>query len=105
MTFLTLNWISILIIILVVLYISFLVATKQCAKLREIALGLMLTVERNFKDDVGADKFNIVFKALYVAYIPKWMKFLVSEKQLKVILQTWYDNAKVLLQVKEKRIG
>jgi len=98
------NYIILAIVIVFMVVMIYLIVTKQYAKLKEIILGLMLYVEREFTTSPGADKFNIVFKAVYTAYMPKWLKFFISEEQLKEILQSIYDQAKILLQTKEKRI-
>lgn len=87
------NWISIGIIVLAIIYITYLMLTKQWAELRSIAYGLMLQAERLLRTSPGKEKFEAVFDALYAA-LPKWIRLFVSKKGLKSKLQVWYDLAK-----------
>lgn len=93
------NWIAIAVAVLFVAFIVYLIATKQWERLKRIAYILMLEAERIYSDNQGALKFSEVFGFFYHAYLPKWLKFILSEQYIRDRLQQWYDEGKEYLSV------
>lgn len=91
--FLAQNWLGILIVLAVVIYILFLSVTKQWTRVREFAYQLMLLAEKTFRDGEGELKFNFVVTMVY-RYIPIWLKVFVKEEDIKKLIEKWYQLAK-----------
>lgn len=80
-----------------IIWIGYLIVTKQWDKLRSIAYSLMLQAERVYNDNEGYKKFQNVFYELY-NQMPLWMRFFLTEDYIKSQLQNWYEVAKDLLK-------
>ena len=94
------DYITILIISILIIYVAYLFITKKWAKLKEIALSLMLNAERIYAENEGEEKFNSVFNRIYIEYIPFWLEFFIPPTKIRLLLQSWYDQAKKMLQEK-----
>lgn len=92
------DYITILIISILVIYVAYLFVIKKWVKLKEIALSLMLNAERIYAENEGEKKFNSVFDRICIAYIPFWLEFFIPPAAIKILLQSWYDQAKKMLQ-------
>lgn len=91
------SWITLIILIVVVGYAIYLITTKKWTELREFAYALMLSAERLYEANQGKEKFNAVFNVFY-AYIPIWLRAILTEEKIKLQLQAWYDMAKDYLK-------
>ena len=90
---------SIIILVLAVLVIAYLIHTRNWHVLRAIAYKLMIQAEQTTKGDSrGKERFDAVFDDLYKNHLPKWFSLFVSEDQLKVQIQKWYDELEVTLK-------
>ena len=87
------NWILIVLAVLIFLYVSFLIITKQWTKLRSIAYALMLGAERLYTTEEGKRKFEMVLRRIY-DLMPVWMSMIFSDQKIRQILQAWYNKAK-----------
>lgn len=94
--FLAENWLSVVIILVLVLYIVILIFRKKWDELRKFAYALMLSAEKIYKTEEGQRKFNRVLEALYHS-IPSWLRIIISYEFLKEKLQEWYLLAKDIL--------
>ena len=87
------NWATILIVALFFAYVVYLVFTRQWGRLRRDAYMFMLKAEKIYSAGQGYKKLNYVLDEVY-NLIPAWLKFFVSEDELKLKLQEWYVHAK-----------
>ncbi len=94
--FLLKNWISVLVIVGLLVYIGYLALCRKWNKIRELAYKLMLLAERSFKDTEGRVKFDFVVRVVY-KNIPGWMKIFVKEEDILQLTQKWYNYAKDFL--------
>lgn len=90
--FIIANWLTILIIAAVLIYIICLIIKGKWTKIRELAYAFMLRAEKVYRENNGEEKFNLVFNALYSS-LPKWMQLFIKPENIKVRLQEWYDIA------------
>lgn len=88
------NWITILIAILAIGYVTYLIAKKKWEKLRADAYSLMLKAEMLFTGTKrGQERFDYVFKRVY-SLLPLWLQFFYPPGELKKKLQKWFNLAK-----------
>ena len=88
--FIITNWITIAIALLVLFYVGYLIYTAQWTKLRADAYKLMLVCQRAYAENEGEKKFKIVLQEIY-KQLPFWLKLFVTEDDLKVKIQYWYN--------------
>lgn len=93
LNFLQNNWISILVVLALLLYIALLICKKKWVHLRELAYKIMLAAEKTFGQGEGKKKFEIVFERVY-ALIPAWLRLFIPPERLREKLQEWYILAK-----------
>lgn len=91
------DWITVLIVSIIIFILGFMVYTKQWDRLKEIALTLMLQAERYYDNSQGKQKFDEVFNRLYYDHMPDWLKIFVSQEYIINMIQYWYDEAKSYL--------
>jgi hypothetical protein len=84
-------------LIIALIVIIYLLASRNYASLRKIAYALMLQAERYFSEGEGKEKFENVFNAMYDKYFPWWFKVVLSKDSLRKLLQSWYNKAKQFL--------
>lgn len=88
------NWITILIILAAIGYITYLVIHKKWEKIRADAYKLMLNAEFLIKGTKrGQERFDYVFLKVY-SLLPLWVQFIYPPGNLKKKLQEWFDIAK-----------
>lgn len=84
------NWVTILILAVILVDIVYLVVTRKWSILREQAYMLMLAVEKAIASSAeGRDKFEIVFARVY-CLLPAWFRLFVPPDTLRRKLQEWY---------------
>lgn len=87
------EWITLIIVLVIVGYALYLTLMKKWVDLREFAYVMMLSAERIFNDYQGKEKFEFVFRQVY-DLIPVWLQKLIPPESLREKLQEWYDLAK-----------
>lgn len=88
------NWITILIVLAVIGYTTYLVIRKKWQQLRADAYQLMLKAEFLLKGTKrGQERFDYVFQKVY-SLLPLWLQFFYPPGELKKKLQEWFDIAK-----------
>lgn len=90
--FIIANWLTILVVAIVLAYIIYLIVRGKWTELRELAYALMLRVETLYEENQGQEKFNEVFALVY-NQIPKWLQVFIKPDEIKSKLQAWYDVA------------
>ncbi len=94
--FLSQNWLVLVALAGIAVYIIYLTITKQWTKVREFAYQVMLLAERTFSEQDGKIKFDFVVRIVY-KYLPSWFKIFFTEDHLRKLIQEWYDIAKDFL--------
>jgi len=88
------NWITILITLAALGYITYLVIHKKWEKLRADAYSLMLKAEILITGTKrGQERFDYVFQKVY-SLLPLWIQFIYPPDKLKDKLQEWFEIAK-----------
>ena len=73
--------------------IGYAVVTRQWALFRASAYSLMLSAEKLMATKEGIEKMDMVLSTIWVR-TPKWIRKLITEDRLEMLLQKWYDKAK-----------
>lgn len=94
--FLLKNWISVVVVAVLLVYTGYLAITNQWEKIRQLAYKLMLLAERSFRNQDGEVKFDFVVRIVYRS-IPSWMRIFIKEEDICGLIQKWYDLAKDFL--------
>jgi hypothetical protein len=87
------NWLTIIILLAALAYITVLVVKGKWEDLRKLAYAAMMSAERLFADGQGKEKMEAVFQQVY-DMIPAWLQRFIPPESIKEKLQEWYDLAK-----------